>query len=192
MRPKARATYYGRGVLHRVLRTESPAPGAKTVVSRRTTLRGRDEPLMEQAPQLDAPTVSALENTASGLTKILKAVRKHWPIAIACITLAMGISVLFTKSQRKVYGTQSLVEIDSEPHAQYLGDKTRGVNDIGDDYFDGATYIQTQHRIIVSDKILGVVVSTLGLASDPDFGGHLGTPAPNDVAATILRSHVKV
>jgi polysaccharide biosynthesis transport protein len=147
---------------------------------------------MEQAPQLDAPTVSALENTASGLTKILKAVRKHWPIAIACITLAMGISVLFTKSQRKVYGTQSLVEIDSEPHAQYLGDKTRGVNDIGDDYFDGATYIQTQYRIIVSDKILGVVVSTLGLASDPDFGGHLGAPAPNDVAATILRSHIKV
>jgi uncharacterized protein involved in exopolysaccharide biosynthesis len=81
---------------------------------------------MEQSSQLDAPTASALESTASGVTKILKAVRKHWPIAVACITLTTGISVLVTKSERKVYATQSLVEIDNEPHAQYLGDRTRG------------------------------------------------------------------
>ncbi len=147
---------------------------------------------MEQSSQLDAPTASALESTASGVTKILKAVRKHWPIAVACITLTTGISVLVTKSERKVYATQSLVEIDNEPHAQYLGDRTRGVNDIGADDYDAITYMQTQFRIIVSDKVLGSVISTLGLASDPDFGGRPAAPASLDVATAVLRSHVKV
>src|ERR1700723_2912149 len=107
---------------------------------------------MEQAPQFDSPSASVLENTTSGLSKVLKAVRKHWPIAIACITLTTGISIVMTKSERKVYATQSLVEIDAEPKARYLGDRAQGVSDIGaDEYFDSVSYAQTQYKIIVSD-----------------------------------------
>ncbi len=148
---------------------------------------------MEHSSSLEAPNASVLENTASGLTKLLKAVRKHWPIAVACITLTTGVSVLFTKSQRKVYSTESLVEIEPQAHEQYLGDKTHGVSNLGaEDYWDGMAYAQTQYRIIVSDRILGSVVRNLGLASDPDFGGRPGAPAAIDIAATVLRSRVKV
>ncbi len=146
---------------------------------------------MEQSPQIDAPSV--LENTTSGLSKVVKAVRKHWPIALACITLAVGISVVTTKSQRKVYATASLVQIDAEPRGRYLGDKANGVNDIGaDEWYDSVAYAQTQYKIIVSDNILGKVINVLGLATEPDFGGRPGAPASPDVSAAILRGHVKI
>lgn len=145
---------------------------------------------MEQSPQFDAASV--LENTTSGLTKILKAVRKHWPIAVACITLGTGIAVVVTKSQRKVYATQSLIEIDAEPKARYLGDKAQGITDLGADFWDSLAYAQTQYKIIVSDNILGQVVGVLGLASDPDFGGRPGAPASTDAAAAILRGRVRI
>ncbi|HEY2512252.1 MAG TPA: GumC family protein, partial [Polyangiaceae bacterium] len=133
-----------------------------------------------------------IENTTSGLTKVLKAVRKHWPIAVACVTLTTGISVLYTKSQRKVYSTASLIQIDPQPQ-QVLGEKTRGVSTIGaDDYWSGLEYVQTQYKIIVSDRILGSVVRNLGLASDKDFGGSVTTPAPMDIATGVLRSRIKV
>ncbi len=144
------------------------------------------------AQQFDAPTVSALDNTQSVLTKVLKAARKHWPIAVACVSLTTGISVVLTKSQRKVYATDSLVEIDAEPKARYLGDKAHGVSDIGADDWDTYTYTQTQYKIVVSDNILGKVVSALGLASEPDFGGRPGAPADTDIAASILRTHVRI
>src|SRR5580700_5763971 len=106
---------------------------------------------MEQhLPQPPAVDSSVLENTASGFTKILKTVRKHWPIAVACITLTTGISVLVTKSTRKVYESQSLIEISTQV-SQPLGDKTRGVIDLGaNDYWDGLAYSQTQYKIIVA------------------------------------------
>jgi len=147
-----------------------------------------EQPL-PQSPALDS---SVLENTASGFTKILKTVRKHWPIAIACITLTTGISVLVTKSTRKVYDSQSLIEISTQV-SQPLGDKTRGVIDLGaSDYWDGLAYAQTQYKIIVADKTLGGVVRNLGLASDPDFGGKPGAPASIETAAAILRKRVSV
>ncbi|MFI5413635.1 MAG: GumC family protein, partial [Candidatus Lutacidiplasmatales archaeon] len=145
---------------------------------------------MEPSSQLDS--ASLLDSTTSGLTKVLKAVRKHWPIAVACITLGTGIAVVVTKSQRKVYATQSLVEIDAEPKARYLGEKAQGVNDIGADYYDSVSYTQTQYKIIVSDNILGQVVGVLGLASDPDFGGRPGAPASPETATSILRGRVRI
>jgi succinoglycan biosynthesis transport protein ExoP len=147
---------------------------------------------MEHPPQLDTASVSLLDNSTSGLAKILKAARKHWPIAVACISLTTGISVVYTRSQRKVYATQSLVEIDAEPKARYLGEKAQGMTDIGAADWDTYTYTQTQLKVIVSDNILGKVVSALGLATDPDFGGSPKTPAAPDIAAGILRGHVKV
>ncbi len=147
---------------------------------------------MEQSPQSLAIQNSVLENTASGLTKILKAVRKHWPIAVACITLTTGISVLVTKSTRRVYESQALIEINTQV-SQPLGEKTRGVIDLGaDSYWDGMAYAQTQYKIIVADKTLGAVVRTLGLASDVDFGGKPGAPATVEGAAAILRKRVAV
>jgi polysaccharide biosynthesis transport protein len=147
---------------------------------------------MEHAPSNETANASLLENTTSGLTKLLRAARKHWPIAVACVTLSTGISVVLTKSERKVYATQSLVEIDAEPKARYLGNKAEGVSDIGSGDWDTYTYTQTQYKIVVSDNILEKVVGVLGLASEPDFGGRPGAPVTPDIAAAILRGRVRI
>ena len=148
--------------------------------------------MMDQASQATSPTASVIENTTSGLTKVLKAVRKHWPIAVACVTLTTGIAVLFTRSQRKVYSTATLLQIDPQVQ-QVLGDKMHGVSTMGaEDYWDGVEYVQTQYKIMVSDRLLGSVVRNLGLASDKDFGGSPTAAAPMDIATGILRSRVKV
>jgi capsular exopolysaccharide synthesis family protein len=139
-----------------------------------------------------APTTSDAADTASVLPRILRVVRKHWPVVLVCVTTGVAVSVLVTNSMRKVYTTQSLLQIDAESHSQYLGDKTRGVSDIGAESSDSSSYIQTQFKIIHSDKILGSVVNTLGLASDPDFGGRPGKPAATDTATQLLRARVRV
>ncbi len=109
------------------------------------------------------------------------------------MTLTTGISLVVTKSERKVYATQSLMEIDAEPRGRYIGDKVNGVTDLGaDEYYDSVAYTQTQLKIIVSDSILGKVVSALGLASDPDFGGRPGAPIATDLAGAILRGHIRL
>ena len=135
------------------------------------------DPLGE-AP-LAKPAFSAGRNRSWGTdaTTVLKALRRSWPLVIACIILCAGAALLHSKSQAPVYEASTLVEMTPQP-VQPLGDKgaprstwARASSGIHREYF------QTEYQIVLSDKVLGAVVRDLSLANDADFLGYKPAPA---------------
>jgi capsular exopolysaccharide synthesis family protein len=105
----------------------------------------------------------------SRVLAMVKMLRKHWALIVACAIVASGAVLLYSKSMPKVYQATTLLEIDPRP-TQPLGEKQSDVVDIGaGSYWDTRDYYETQYKIISSDRVLGAVVRDLGLAADDDF-----------------------
>ena len=105
----------------------------------------------------------------SRVLAMVKMLRKHWALIVACAIVASGAVLLYSKSMPKVYQATTLLEIDPRP-TQPLGEKQSDVVDIGaGSYWDTRDYYETQYKIISSDRVLGAVVRDLGLAADGDF-----------------------
>jgi polysaccharide biosynthesis transport protein len=141
-------------------------------------------------------TVTVFEDAASTLTSALKVLAKHWVTMASCVIFAGGISLLYSKSQPKIYEATTMLEIN--PHAdQPLGEKDDGSSlDIGAGmYWDTREYYETQYKIMTSDRVLRNVVRDLALATDPDFLGlkkRPDTPAPEDAVIEALRGRLMV
>src|SRR5690349_3061893 len=100
---------------------------------------------------------------------VLKALRRNWPLVIACMMVCAGAALLNSKSQLPVYEASTLCEITPQP-VQPLGDKASTTLDMGAGvYWDTQEYYQTQYQIVTSDRVLNAVVRDLSLASDFDF-----------------------
>ncbi|MGA7121365.1 MAG: GumC family protein, partial [Polyangiaceae bacterium] len=113
---------------------------------------------------------------------VLKALRRSWPLIVACVILCGGAALMRSKAQPPVFEASTLVEITPQP-VQPLGDKGGSSLDMGAGlYWDAQEYYQTQYQIILSNQVLGAVARDLSLASDLDFLG-LKTPpsAPIDI-----------
>ena len=141
-----------------------------------------------------APT--SLELSVTGVVSALKAVRKHWPIVVACILVSSGTSLLYSKSQTKVYEANCLIEIASRA-SQPLGDSSNGNGlELGMSLFwDPQLYYQTQYKIITSAPVLRVAAGSLSLPADYDFFGLRAAPPQPitiDQAARALASRVTV
>jgi capsular exopolysaccharide synthesis family protein len=135
-----------------------------------------------------------VRDAAFGLVSVFKAVRKHWSIVAACVALAAGTSLLYSKSETRIYESKALVEVN--PHTpQPLGDPNNPVLDIGaGGLWDNHEYYETQYKIVGSDRVLMAVVRNLGLANDPEFT-HVppgGKPPTIEEATAILRGQVTV
>jgi len=140
-------------------------------------------------------TVSALDITSAGIVAFMKAVRKHWALLVAGTLLSAGGSLLYAKSQQKVYEARATIEID--PHAnQPLGEKTSSAFDLGAGLaWDAREYYETQYKIMTSDRVLSAVARDLSLASDYDFMGFQApppTPATVDDATAALHGRVLI
>jgi len=112
----------------------------------------------------DPPPAAAtvFEDAASTLTSALKVLAKHWVMMTSCVIFGGGISLLYSKSQPKVYEATTMLEIN--PHAdQPLGEKDDGSSlDIGAGlYWDTREYYETQYKIMTSDRVLRTVVRDL-------------------------------
>ncbi len=132
-------------------------------------------------------------NSSAGL-QTLRVILKNWPIIAACTLLAGGGSLLYAKSQRRIYQASALVKID--PHVQQpLGEKTQGVLELGAGYgWDTRDYYETQYRLITSDRILGAVVKNedLKLAKHVDVSAQNAGIDPVEAAIGELRTRVVV
>jgi len=126
---------------------------------------------------------------------MLKALRRNWPLVVACVILCGGAALMRSKAQPPIYEASTLVEITPQP-VQPLGDKGGSSLDMGAGlYWDAQEYYQTQYQIILSNQVLGAVARDLSLGSDLDFLG-LKTPpsAPVDLEAVTgtLRARTSI
>lgn len=123
----------------------------------------------------------------------LRALRKHWPIVVACVLLGSGISLVYSKSIPRTYQASAMVELNPNP-PRPLSDKVDTVLTVGGDYFDNREYFETQLKIITSSKVLLAAARASGLASDASFFGLKG-PArtfTDEQAAGRLAAAVRV
>ena len=137
---------------------------------------------------------SGSENDRGALETIgwgLRAIRKHWIIVLACMLLATGISLAYSKSVPKLYEAATLIEFDPDV-IKPLGNKTDPM--VGwSAVWDTKEYYETQYRIIQSDRVMSAVVRDLGLQNDPDFLGYKPKePASREATIDALRGRLTV
>jgi succinoglycan biosynthesis transport protein ExoP len=144
------------------------------------------------------PRPAAAPSTAGWGTdaaSVLKALRRSWPLIIACMMVCAGAALIQSKSQPPIYEASTLCEITPQP-VQPMGDKTSTTLDMGAGvYWDTQEYYQTEYQIVTSDRVLGAVARDLSLGSDYDFLGlksQPATPAPIETVTTILRDRTTV
>jgi capsular exopolysaccharide synthesis family protein len=121
----------------------------------------------------------------------LRAIVKHWAIVLACILLAAGGALAYSKSLPKIYEASTLLEFDPDV-IKPLGNKTDPM--VGwSAIWDTKEYYETQYRIIQSDRVLTSVVRDLGLQNDPEFLGYKpSSPASLESAVNMLRGRLAV
>ena len=129
---------------------------------------------------------TTVEDAASGVLTFLKTVRKHWPVVVASIVMALAIGVLYTKTQKPIYEASAMVEFTPEV-VRPLGNK----DDMGDmmGFWDHQEYYETQYKIITSNRVLLRVVRDLGLPAEPAFKA--SHASPEDIADS-LRGQIKI
>src|SRR5580658_5450632 len=129
--------------------------------------------MQDPSSDRNVPRAAGLVEEAAGAgIRLLKSVRKKWPLVAALALFATAASVIYVKVATPVYQAESLVEIN--PHIQQpAGEDSTGASlDLGaSQYWDTHEYYETQYKIIRSDRLLGTVVRDLGLTNDADFVG---------------------
>ncbi len=140
---------------------------------------------MADSPLKSSPPPAAQDNVLASALPALKALRKHWPLLVACLLCGTGGGLLYSKSQVKVYQAATMLEIDPAP-APLLDEKQNGLLPMGVGIFeDPQEYRTTQFRIITSRDVLSAVARNLSLSTDYDFMGYRSPPAQPPSAQTV-------
>lgn len=136
---------------------------------------------------------AATEDALSSLATALRSLRKHWPILVACILLSGGLSLLYAKSQTRIYQSTATIELDPGV-VRPLSDKMDAIMPLGTgDFLDNREYYETQYKIITSTRVMEAAARDLGLQTDATFLGLKelpATPITLQQAAARLRSKV--
>ena len=146
--------------------------------------------------EITAPTSVGRQDTKGDLGATLRTLRqallKQWPLIVACLLVAVGGSLLYSQTARRVYQASSMLEIN--PHvAQPLGDKADDVFTLGASLFwDPREYYETQYKIIASDRVLSAVVRDLSLTHDADFMASVRGAKNEEGATDLLRKRLTV
>jgi succinoglycan biosynthesis transport protein ExoP len=147
---------------------------------------------MAADPVTQATRIST-EPPLAGVVTLLKILRKHWGVVVACMALGGAGALLYSKSIRKVYESAALVEMNPR-QTQPLGDTTSSSFDLESLFWDPTEYYQTQYKIVTSTAVLKAAVEALSLQADADFlGGVPATPAAAvERAVAIIGGHLSV
>jgi succinoglycan biosynthesis transport protein ExoP len=133
---------------------------------------------------LDASLLSSTPPTASqtpDVRAVLAVLLKRWPIVLVCFIASVGASFVYTSRQPRIYRASASIVIDPvTPNA--LGTQFREVVDPASAWWGGHEYLQTQHRVIQSQRLGYRVAQELKLQSDPRFVGKL---APGEKPPTL-------
>ncbi len=137
------------------------------------------------------PTPPKQANATDIVKMVRRVVRKHWPFLVVSIVLSTAMALFYGKSQPKVYEAAALLEFDPDV-IRPLGNKQDPM--VGwSAVWDTQSYYETQYRVMVSNRVLGVVVRDLGLQTDADFWGFKpSAPIPLDDTINTLRGHTSI
>ena len=119
--------------------------------------------------------VKLKDDSGAGMFALLAALRKNWPIVVACALMAAGVSLLYSKTLPNLYDASAMLEFDPNavrPLAKET-DPMRGWST----YWDNKENYETQYRVITSESVLSTVVRDLSLTTDPKFLGLKEPPA---------------
>lgn len=130
-------------------------------------------------------------SAAAGVLWLWRAIRRSWPIIVACVVLSGAIALAYSKTLPRIYEASSLVEFDPDV-VKPLGNKTDPM--VGwSSIWDTREYYETQYRIMQSERVLASVVRDLSLQNDAAFLGYKpAQPAPLDETTEILRSKLTI
>ena len=112
--------------------------------------------------------ITTAESVSSGLATFFKAIRKSWPIILACLILAIGVSLLYTRTLPKIYRSTAMIEFD--PNVVRPLDEKEDPMMMYATFWDNREYYETQYKIITSDRVLSQVVRDLNQHSRGRFG----------------------
>ncbi|MBP9113382.1 MAG: hypothetical protein KBF88_11285, partial [Polyangiaceae bacterium] len=135
------------------------------------------------------------EEFARALRSVVVLVRKHWPFLVASVLVAGIVSILYSKSQTRIYQAQATIEIDPNVNSPLNGDKSNANAALGLDYFDNREYFETQLRLVTTSKVLETAATNAGLLGDYKFFGYTSppsTPPRLEAAVDRLRGMVSV
>lgn len=149
---------------------------------------------MEEAAEKPVRRAGPAAEESSAMAGVLwlwRAIRRSWPIIVACVVLSGAISLAYSKTLPRIYEASSLVEFDPDV-VKPLGNKTDPM--VGwSSIWDTREYYETQYRIMQSDRVLASVVRDLSLQNDAQFLGYKPTqPAPLDQTTDILRGKLTI
>lgn len=134
-----------------------------------------------------------VEEAAGAGLRLLKSIRKQWPMVAALTLLATGLTFLYVKIAKPVYQARALVEINPQAFQPLGQTKTDQVDMGAGTYWDTREYYETQYKIIRSDRVLAAVVHDLGLANDHEYVGEVAPGSdPTQAALDVLRASVTV
>jgi len=138
---------------------------------------------------------NAGNDSVASVLGLLKVVRKQWAVIVACFLLGTGLSLVYSKTQPRVYQAQATLELDPNAYRP-LSEKADSAMPLGStDYWDNQQYYETQYRIATSSKVLERATRDAGLQNDfAFFGLKAAPPQPITIqnAALALRSHVLI
>ncbi|AUX25976.1 capsular polysaccharide biosynthesis protein [Sorangium cellulosum] len=157
------------------------------------------------ADETRASSPNAHRNDAPGervfdLVAALRAVGKHWAIALTTLVFVALSVTFYTLGQKKIYQSSATVQFDPNP-PRPLGRDVDTVVDMGaGSYWNNREYYETQYKIIRSTRVALAVVAQLNLHNDVYFLDDLprdaAPPAPRTVspeeAADLLRERLTV
>jgi succinoglycan biosynthesis transport protein ExoP len=133
---------------------------------------------------------TTIQDAATGVVAFLKTIRKHWPIVVASVVIALTLAVVYTKSQKPLYQAIAMVEFD--PNAiRPLNDSQQSGGGGFMTYWDNKEYYETQYKIITSNNVLTRVVRDLNL-NEEAAAGRKASPASLEDSADALRGEVTV
>jgi succinoglycan biosynthesis transport protein ExoP len=141
------------------------------------------------------PPAPGTESPLAGVVSFLRILRKHWAIVVACVVVACGGTLLYSKSVQRIYQSQSMIEMNSRP-PQPLGESASSSSfDVSSLFVDPAEFYNTQFKIITSTSVLKAAADAVSLQTDYDYFGltHVPElPITLDQAAAVLAAHVTV
>jgi capsular exopolysaccharide synthesis family protein len=147
------------------------------------------------ASPLNRAPLPIQDGPLASVPAVLKALRKHWAVVVACFFVGSVAALLYAKSQTKIYEAATMIEIDPNP-VPVLDNKESSMLAMGAGPFsDAEEYYTTQYRIITSQGVLNAVARDLSLASDHDFMGHGASsamPPSAEAAGSLLAAHVAI
>lgn len=137
----------------------------------------------------------AADNRTSNQTDLLESktdlraywrtVVKRWPIVALCLAVAIGVTIVWTYRQPKIYEARCQIVI--EPMAPQVLQGVKDVVEMGTGtYWANKEFYETQYRIIQSAGVSRRVAEKLGLQYDKDFnGGATGKPDMDSIARAL-------